>query len=63
VPDRHRTFPSQPSPSCPPLIVQHNLCLDAGGAILNDAMFRNHSCADYVARASKVVTLVDLAGA
>jgi hypothetical protein len=43
--------------------VQHNLCLDAGGAILNDAMFRNHSCADYVARASKVVTLVDLAGA
>lgn len=43
-------------------IGQHTLCLDAGGNILNDGMFRNQTCGDYVARASKVVTLVDLAG-
>ncbi|KAI8475927.1 MAG: GTP binding protein [Monoraphidium minutum] len=43
-------------------IGQHNLCLDARGAILNDALFRNSSCSDYVSRSAKVVTLVDLAG-
>lgn len=36
--------------------------LDSNGAILNDAMFRPNSSADYIAKASKVVTLVDLAG-
>ncbi|PSC69725.1 GTP-binding 1 [Micractinium conductrix] len=41
---------------------QHTLCLDSRGAILNDAAFRTQSIADYVARAAKVVTLVDLAG-
>ncbi|KAL4858377.1 GTP-binding protein 1 [Chlorella vulgaris] len=43
-------------------IGQHNLCLDSRGEILNDAAFKTQSIADYVARASKVVTLVDLAG-
>ncbi|CAL5222525.1 g4900 [Coccomyxa viridis] len=43
-------------------IGQHNLCLDAKGGVLNDSLFRTHSCADYIARSSKVVTLVDLAG-
>ena len=43
-------------------IGQHNLCLGSRGEILNDAMFRANSSADYIARASKVVTLVDLAG-
>ena len=36
--------------------------LDATGGVLNDSLFRTHSCADYIARSSKVVTLVDLAG-
>ena len=36
--------------------------LDSNGAILNDAMFRPNSSADYIQKASKVVTLVDLAG-
>jgi hypothetical protein len=43
-------------------IGQHNLCLDSHGAILNDGMFRSQTCSDYISRASKVVTLVDLAG-
>jgi GTPase len=43
-------------------IGQHNLCLDSHGGILNDNMFRNQTCGDYISRASKVVTLVDLAG-
>ncbi len=43
-------------------IGQHNLCLDSHGGILNDGMFRNQTCGDYISRASKVVTLVDLAG-
>lgn len=43
-------------------IGQHNLCLDSEGHILNDMQFRNTTCGDYVRRASKVVTLVDLAG-
>lgn len=43
-------------------IGQHNLCLDSQGQILNDAQFRNATCGEYVKRASKVVTLVDLAG-
>ena len=30
--------------------------------MLNDPMFRNASCGEYISRASKVVTLVDLAG-
>ena len=38
------------------------LQLDSNGAILNDTMFRPNSSADYIAKASKVVTLVDLAG-
>ena len=36
--------------------------LDAKGGVLNDSLFRTYSCADYIARSSKVVTLVDLAG-
>lgn len=44
-------------------IGQHNLCLDSKGQILNDAQFRNTTCGEYVKQASKVVTLVDLAGA
>jgi GTPase len=44
-------------------IGQHNLCLDSRGSILNDSQFRNTNCGDYVKHASKVVTLVDLAGA
>jgi hypothetical protein len=44
-------------------IGQHNLCLDSKGGILNDSQFRNTNCGDYVKHASKVVTLVDLAGA
>ena len=36
--------------------------LDSKGNIVNDSMFRTHSSADYIARSSKVVTLVDLAG-
>ncbi|KAK9810862.1 hypothetical protein WJX73_003019 [Symbiochloris irregularis] len=43
-------------------IGQHNLCLDAKGNILNDSLFRPNSSGDYIARSSKVVTLVDLAG-
>ncbi|WIA29284.1 hypothetical protein OEZ86_011789 [Tetradesmus obliquus] len=43
-------------------IGQHNLCLDSGGGILNDSQFRSTNCGDYVRHASKVVTLVDLAG-
>lgn len=43
-------------------IGQHNLCLDSQGSILNDMQFRNATCGDYVKKASKVVTLVDLAG-
>lgn len=43
-------------------IGQHNLCLNSNGAILNDPQFRNQTCGDYIAKASKVVTLVDLAG-
>lgn len=43
-------------------ISQHTLCLDAGGKVLNDPLFRTTTTADYVARAAKVLTLVDLAG-
>jgi len=43
-------------------IGQHNLCLNSRGEILNDSMFRSASSADYILRAAKVVTLVDLAG-
>ncbi|KAK9862034.1 hypothetical protein WJX84_006471 [Apatococcus fuscideae] len=43
-------------------IGQHTLCLDSNGSILNDTMFRPNSSAEYIAKASKVVTLVDLAG-
>eukprot|EP00879_Flechtneria_rotunda_P004973 GHRR01005249.1.p1 GENE.GHRR01005249.1~~GHRR01005249.1.p1 ORF type:complete len:692 (+),score=252.35 GHRR01005249.1:378-2453(+) len=43
-------------------IGQHNLCIDSQGNILNDGQFRNNNCGDYVKHASKVVTLVDLAG-
>lgn len=32
------------------------------GNILNDSMFKNNTCHDYVSRSSKVVTMVDLAG-
>lgn len=44
------------------LIVLLSLQLGAHGEILNDGLFRTHSCAEYIARSSKVVTLVDLAG-
>lgn len=43
-------------------IGQHNLCLDSTGNVLNDPQFKTSTIADYVARAAKVVTLVDLAG-
>ncbi|GIL71540.1 hypothetical protein Vretifemale_1902 [Volvox reticuliferus] len=43
-------------------IGQHTLCLDSKGGILNDNLFRTQTCSDYIARASKVITLVDLAG-
>ena len=43
-------------------ISQHTLCLDAAGNVLNDAAFRATTTADYVARAAKILTLVDLAG-
>lgn len=43
-------------------IGQHNLCLHSAGGILNDSKFKNSTCSDYVKRASKVVTFVDLAG-
>lgn len=43
-------------------IGQHNLCLDATGRVLNDPAFRAATTAEYVSRASKVLTLVDLAG-
>lgn len=36
--------------------------LDSKCNILNDQMFRSNSSAEYIARAAKVVTLVDLAG-
>ena len=36
--------------------------LDSKCNILNDQMFRSNSSAEYIAKASKVVTLVDLAG-
>jgi GTPase len=43
-------------------IGQHNLCLNSTGLILNDTMFKNSTCSEYVSRSSKVITLVDLAG-
>ncbi|GAX75720.1 hypothetical protein CEUSTIGMA_g3163.t1 [Chlamydomonas eustigma] len=43
-------------------IGQHTLCLDSAGHILNDALFKIQTCSDYIARAAKVITLVDLAG-
>lgn len=43
-------------------IGQHTLCLDSHGTILNDSTFRNAACGETVAKSSKVVTLVDLAG-
>ncbi|MEW5309068.1 MAG: hypothetical protein WDW38_000979 [Sanguina aurantia] len=43
-------------------IGQHTLCLDSLGTILNDTQFRTHTCGEYIQRASKVITLVDLAG-
>lgn len=43
-------------------IGQHNLCLSSQGAVLNDPLFRSHACGEYISRAAKVVTLVDLAG-
>ncbi len=42
-------------------IGQHNLCLDSHGAILNDTLFRNASCGEYIMRSSKVRVMV-LAG-
>ena len=45
-----------------PLTVCLPLQLSSKGQILNDAMFRAASSADYVQKAAKVVTLVDLAG-
>ena len=36
--------------------------LGSKGEILNDGMFRANSSAEYIARSSKVITMVDLAG-
>jgi hypothetical protein len=33
---------------------QHNLCLDENGEILNNVMFRNNNCGEYVAKSCKV---------
>ena len=41
---------------------QHNLCISSTGEILNDTTFRQTQCADFVAKSSKLITLVDLAG-
>lgn len=38
------------------------LQLDSKGNPLNDPMFKSSTCAEYVAKASKIVTMVDLAG-
>jgi len=43
-------------------IGQHNLCFDASGSVLNDTSFKSTTSGEYVKVASKVVTLVDLAG-
>lgn len=43
-------------------IGQHTLCLDSRGGILNDTLFRTQTCHEYISRAAKVMTLVDLAG-
>ncbi|KAL4427868.1 hypothetical protein ABPG75_001957 [Micractinium tetrahymenae] len=43
-------------------IGQHNLCIDSRGNILNDASLRAGVTTAEIARSSKVVTLVDLAG-
>ena len=43
-------------------IGQHTLCLDSTGNILNDSMFKTQTCGDYIVKAAKVITLVDLAG-
>jgi GTPase len=43
-------------------IGQHNLILDSKGIILNDASFKLATIASYVAKSSKLITLVDLAG-
>ena len=43
-------------------IGQQNLCYDSKGNVLNDTIFRANTCADYVAKSSKIVTFVDLAG-
>ncbi|RMZ53490.1 hypothetical protein APUTEX25_003312 [Auxenochlorella protothecoides] len=43
-------------------IGQHSICLDASGTFLNDAQYRPSTASDYVARAAKIITLVDLAG-
>ena len=54
----HHADPYYGHTELPVVMVQ----LDSNGAILNDTMFRPNSSADYIAKASKVVTLVDLAG-
>lgn len=43
-------------------IGQHNLCISSTGEILNDSNFRQTQCGDVVAKASKLITFVDLAG-
>lgn len=43
-------------------IGQHNLCLDSKGRVLNDISFKTQTTSDYISRASKIITLVDLAG-
>ena len=43
-------------------IGQHNLCLDSNGKVLNDPQFRTSTMPEYISKAAKVVTMVDLAG-
>ncbi len=43
-------------------IGQHNLCISSTGEILNDSTFRQRDCGEVVAKSSKLITLVDLAG-
>lgn len=43
-------------------IGQHNLCIDSMGNILNDNTFKQTQCGEVVAKSSKLITLVDLAG-
>jgi hypothetical protein len=59
-----RICPQLRQPCCPAshvLTSRGAAQLDSRGNILNDSLYRTHA-SDYIARSSKVITLVDLAG-